>query len=319
MKIRTLVILSTIALLSACAERSDVYPGYVEGEYLHIAVPSGGTLMRLDVARGDQLVSGQALFEVDRSRQLTALSRAQHQFTRAEAAYQDLSKGKRSEELDVIRAQRRQAQTQADLAATQNQRVLKLFREGNVSAAQRDDAQARVEQTQARLTELDAALASAELSARSDALAAARQDILIAQAGVDDAQWALDQNAPTAPEDALVHDTYFQPGEWVPAGAPVVSLLPPSNRKLRFFVPEPVVSRLRVGQSVTIACDGCDTSLSGEISHIAAQAEFTPPVIYSKDQRAKLVFRIEARLPPDEAAKLAPGLPIEVQLSSAQP
>jgi HlyD family secretion protein len=103
-------------------------------------------------------------------------------------------------------------------------------------------------------------------------------------------------------------------GEWVPAGAPVVSVLPAANVKARFFVPETELGRVRVGQGVKLACDGCGAPIDAKVSFIATQAEFTPPVIYSKDSRAKLVFLVEARPSPADAVKLHPGQPVDVTL-----
>ena len=100
----------------------------------------------------------------------------------------------------------------------------------------------------------------------------------------------------------------------MPAGAPVVSLLPPQNIKARFFVPETVLGAVRIGQQVEMRCDGCAAPVAAQITFISPQAEFTPPVIYSRDARAKLVFLIEARAAPGDAVKLHPGQPLEVRL-----
>ena len=103
-------------------------------------------------------------------------------------------------------------------------------------------------------------------------------------------------------------------GEWVPAGSPVVVVLPPGNVKVRFFVPEPRLGALKVGQKVSIACDGCGAGIEAAIAFISPQAEFTPPVIYSKDSRAKMVFMVEARPAPELAVRLHPGQPVDVTL-----
>jgi HlyD family secretion protein len=130
-------------------------------------------------------------------------------------------------------------------------------------------------------------------------------------------QWRLDQKAQAAPEAALVQDTFFSQGEWVPAGNPIVSLLPPRNIKLRFFVPEQRVGSLKLGQPVTVACDGCGAPIPAAISFVSPAPEYTPPVIYSKESRAKLVFLVEAKPKPEEAVRLHPGQPVDVAL--AQP
>jgi HlyD family secretion protein len=135
-----------------------------------------------------------------------------------------------------------------------------------------------------------------------------------ARAVVAQAQWRLGQKDQPAPRSGLVQDTFFVPGEWVPAGKPVVSLLPPENVKLRFFVPEPLIGRLRTGQKVSAACDGCGNPVEATISYVAPKAEYTPPVIYSKEARAKLVFLVEARVAAADAVRLHPGQPVDVTL-----
>jgi HlyD family secretion protein len=111
-----------------------------------------------------------------------------------------------------------------------------------------------------------------------------------------------------------VSDTLFARGEWVPAGAPVVTLLPPGNVKVRFYVPEAQLGSVRVGQKVSVACDGCPRAVEAAIAFIAPQPEYTPPVIYSRENRARLVFMVEARPSPADAAALHPGQPVDVRL-----
>jgi len=116
-----------------------------------------------------------------------------------------------------------------------------------------------------------------------------------------------------SPVTGLVQDTYYVRGECVTAGAPLVSLLPPQNIKLRFFVEERRLGAVRIGQTVAITCDGCPAPVAATVSYISPQAEFTPPVIYSREQRAKLVFLVEARPSPEDAIRLHPGQPVEVK------
>ncbi len=114
-----------------------------------------------------------------------------------------------------------------------------------------------------------------------------------------------------------VQQIYFRPGEMVPAGRPVLSLLPPGNIKVRFYVPEAVLPRVSYGDEVDVACDGCAHGLTARVSFIAKQSEFTPPVIYSLEERAKLVFLIEAL--PDKPAELRVGQPVDVTLTHHPP
>ena len=128
------------------------------------------------------------------------------------------------------------------------------------------------------------------------------------------ADWRLGQRAVIAPKAGRVNDTYYVVGDFVPAGSPVVSLLPPGNIKVRFFVPEKALGTVRYGQPVAITCDGCGAPIGAKVSFVAPQAEYTPPVIYSRERREKLVFLVEARPAASDAAKLHPGQPVEVLL-----
>ena len=113
----------------------------------------------------------------------------------------------------------------------------------------------------------------------------------------------------------MVQDTFFVEGEWVPAGRPVASLLPPGNVKARFYLPESALGALRIGQTVEISCDGCGAPIRATLSYVSAQAEYAPPVLYSKESRAKLVFLAEARPAPASASGLRPGQPVDVRLA----
>ena len=103
----------------------------------------------------------------------------------------------------------------------------------------------------------------------------------------------------------------YRAGERVVANAPVMVLLPDGALKLRFYVPQPRLAQVRVGSTVAVTCDGCPANLRATVSFVSPQAEYTPPVIYSRDNRAKLVFLVEARAA-NQALK--PGQPVDVVL-----
>jgi HlyD family secretion protein len=120
-----------------------------------------------------------------------------------------------------------------------------------------------------------------------------------------------------APVDGRVADVMARAGETMAAGAPVVSLLPPGNIFVRFFVPEAWFAMIHLDDRVALACDGCPPGLSARISFISPQAEYTPPLIYSESSKAKLVFIVEARPPREQAVQLNPGEPVEVRPAAA--
>jgi HlyD family secretion protein len=181
-------------------------------------------------------------------------------------------------------------------------------------AAAVDDARTQLQRDDAQVASLRAAVATTKLPARSDEIRAAEADMRAAREALTQADWRLAQRAVTALVAGLVHDTYYVVGDWVPAGSPVASVLPPGNVKARFYVAEAALGRLRRGQSVTLACDGCAATIPATIVFIADRAEFTPPVLYSKDNRAKLVYLVEAKPAPADATKLHPGQPVDVTL-----
>jgi len=135
-----------------------------------------------------------------------------------------------------------------------------------------------------------------------------------ARARLNTAQTRLDRRKVASPVTGTVQQVYFRPGEMVTAGRPVLSILPPGNLKLRFFVPEAVLPRISYGETVSVHCDGCGDGITARVNFISRSAEYTPPVIYSLEERAKLVFLIEAL--PNDPSKLRVGQPVDISLGA---
>jgi HlyD family secretion protein len=127
------------------------------------------------------------------------------------------------------------------------------------------------------------------------------------------AEWNYDQKRQSAPQAGFVYDTLYRQGEWVAAGKPVVVLLPPQNIKVRAFVPETRIGAIHYGDTVRVTVDGVRDPFIGKVSYISPHAEYTPPVIYSRESREKLVFMVESVFDPAVSAKLHPGQPVDVQ------
>jgi HlyD family secretion protein len=143
-------------------------------------------------------------------------------------------------------------------------------------------------------------------------LDAAQAALREAEARVNTSQTRLARRSVASPVTGTVQQVYFRPGEVVTASKPIVALLPPGNMKVRFFVPQAVLPRIAYGDTVTVRCDGCSGDLTAKVSFISRTAEFTPPVIYSLEERSKLVFLIEAL--PVEPANMRVGQPVDVLL-----
>jgi HlyD family secretion protein len=310
---------TTLACLLALAGCRDAppagYPGYVEGDYVRVAAPLSGTLTELAVERGTQVAQSAPLFKLESEQERAARAETEARVRQAQATLANLEKARRPPEIAAVRAQLAQAQassrqTEADLVRTD-----KLVADKFLPPQKHDEALAARDRDRARVAELTQQVQIATLPARSDEIAAANAEVKAASDALAQAQWRIDQKAQSAPAAGLVADTLYRPGEWVPAGAPVVSLLPPGNVKVRFYVPETQIAAVRLGDAVTVRCDGCGGDIAAKARFIAPQAEFTPPVIYSRENRANLVYLVEAR-PDAPNPALHPGLPVEVTLAA---
>jgi HlyD family secretion protein len=306
---------SAVSALTACSRHAaPVWQGYVEGEYVYLSSSQSGTLTQLDVQRGQTIAAGTSVFGLESVNETAARDEARHQLGVAQEQLADLQTGKRPPEVRVTEAQLAQAVANAHKAALQLTRDEAQFGAGGIPRAQLDDSRADAASTAAQVRELQNQVTVAKLPGRSAQLAAQAAQVKAAQAALAQAQWRLDQKSVAAPHAGLVYDTLFRVGEWVQAGNPVVQMLPPQNVKVRFFVPQSVVSSLAPGRGVVIHCDGCRADVPATITWISNSAEYTPPVIYSNESRAKLVFMIEAHPSVDDAVKLHPGQPVEVRL-----
>lgn len=303
------------AALAACSHQDhDSYQGYVEGEFVYLGSSQSGKLAQLSVTRGQTVKAGVSAFTLESADETAALDQARRQLAAAQSQLEDILTGKRAPEVASVRAQLTQARANARKAMLQLSRDEAQFSAGGIAKGQLDDSRANADAATAQVRELSEQVDVARLPGRPQQIAAQRAQVAAAEAFVAQAQWKLDQKRVAAPADGLVYDTLYRVGEWVQAGSPVVQMLSPQNVKVRFFVPESVVGQLAMGRAVTIHCDGCAEDVPAKITYVSNQAEYTPPVIYSNENRSKLVFMIEAHPQTSDAAKLHPGQPVAVRL-----
>lgn len=303
-----------VSLIGCSAGSSGTIQGYAEGEFARVASPIAGRLESLAVQRGATVKAGAPLFVLERESEQAAVREADQRLRRAEALLENLKKGRRPTEMEALESQRAQAEAALALATANFARAEKLFSGGLVSREQLDEARTARDREKDRVAELAALVETGRLGGREDEVRAAQAEAKAARAAVDQARWRLSQKSVESPAGGVVTETFYTPGESVPAGSPVVEILPPGNIKVRFFVPEPRLGSLRIGQPVEFHCDGCGATIQGTISYISPRPEYTPPVLYSKENRHKLVFLIEAAPSPDGAVRLHPGQPVDVTL-----
>lgn len=313
---RSAALVLALALV-ACGARDDgPFTGYAEADLVYVAPGIAGTLRSLAVARGQRVAAGALLFALDTDAEAAARAAAEARLAAAAAQAANLRKGRRPSEVRAAEQQLAQARANLEASTAQLARSEKLVEQGFLSSLQLDTLRAAQQRDAARVRELEAQLTVAREAARPDEIAAADAQRRAAAYDVEQSRWREEQKRRVAPADALVFDVLFRVGEWVPAGAPVIALLPDSALKLRFFAPQSRLARIRVGSRVAVSCDGCPAGLDAVVSFVSPQAEFTPPVIYSNESRSKLVFLVEAR--PSEAARAAlkPGQPVDVRLAA---
>ncbi|HUJ03181.1 MAG TPA: efflux RND transporter periplasmic adaptor subunit [Rhizomicrobium sp.] len=270
---RKFALLLLLALASCGRTEKEPWLGYGEGEDAFVSAPLAGWVEKIAVHRGEEVKRGDLLFALDDTQQRAARDQA-------------------AANLNGIRAQ--WSQNEAQLAYAQKD----LTRQTNLVEARAgtqdalDLARSNRDQYEARSSQIEAQLKQAE-------------------AALADAEYQLSQRRVVSLVNGRVEDIYFRQGEYVPPSTPVVSVLPPENVYVRFFVPESQLGTVHLGENVAIDCDGCAKNLSAKITFIASQEEFTPPVIFSIGNREKLVFKLEARSP--GGLKINPGQPVDVR------
>ena len=303
----------TLVIAGGCARQEPAgYQGYLEGEFIYVAAPLAGRLEQLEVAKGAQVVAGAPLFTLERTAEIATQREAADRLRSAQARLEDLKKGARPSELATLDARLEQARIAARLSALELGRQEALHRNGVIAESDYDRARLTHERNQRALDELSTQLTTAGLGARTDALAAAEADVSAAAAAKERADWGVQQKTQAAPRAGFVYDTLYRQGEFVAAANPVVALLPPENIKVRFFVPEAQFGALKAGDRVQVAFTGRKNPLEARISYLSAKPEYTPPVLYNRENRTKLVFLVEAVFDGDTARDLHPGQPVDV-------
>lgn len=315
MKTLPLFLLIPLFIFGGCQKSATpIYNGYAEGEYVNISSTQSGKLDKLFVTRGDKVSINSNLFALECDSEILALKQTSSDLAAAEATLKDYQKGSRPEEIKVIEAQLSQAIANADNADHQWKRNKTLYPANAVSKTQLDDSEALAKATTAKVKELQDALKVAKLSKRLDQITAQKERVEQLRSAVKQAQWRVDEKGVKSRYDALVYDTLYREGEFVPSGGIIIRLLPPENIKIRFFVPQRVAESLQIGNNVSIIERSDGKKIAAHVTYISPEAEFTPPIIYSNETKDKLTYMIEAYPQKSDAPLLHPGQPVEVSL-----
>ena len=302
------------------ADGADGLAGYAEADYVKVGPTQQGLLAEASVVRGSQVSVGTPLFTQDETADRAARDQAARQLQQAKDQLANLEAAGKPTEIQQAEANLADGRATVERVKLDLDRAQALIKDGAVTVQTLDQRRADHRSAAARVAALEAALAQARAPmGRQGEIQAQRAAVEAAQAALEMAEWRLSQRRVTSPVTGRVADMLARPGETMAAGAPVVSLLPPGNIFVRFFVPEADLARIHRGDMVRLSCDRCRTNITATISFVSPQAEYTPPVIYSDQSRAKLVYLIEARPPPEQAALFNPGQPITVSPAQGQP
>ena len=259
--------LATFTLtLGACTDKNAAqFQGYIEGTYVYVSAENAGRVVERPVVAGDFVEEGDVIARLDDAEERESVAAAQARLAQAEAQYANLLSGQRAEEISVIAAQLSQARASLNLADEEYQRQLILRERGIVSQSVVDDAKTKRDTAQASAEAVERQLIVCKLPARPEEIAASERNVAAEQALLAQAQIHLERRQLMAPAAGRVDDTFYEPGERVNAGQPIVSLLPYVNRKVRFFLPEGQLSSVKIGDRVNVSCDGCADGLTAEI------------------------------------------------------
>lgn len=300
------------SLLGSCGP-SPLAVGYVEGEYVSLAPLETARIASVSVKLGDRVTPGTEIASMSRDDVEIAVADAAARLSQAESELADQKRGRRPEEIDVIAATLASAKAQAEEAERTLARRVDLSKRGFSPQAELEQATTANDVAKARVRELEANLAVARLPAREDTIRAYENRVAQARAALDNTRWRLSERTIVARAPGRITDLVRRPGEVAGPQAPVVTMLPDGAVKLKLWVPETAFSKLSLGAALTVHCDGCEAGLTARVTHLSAEPEFTPPVIYSRETRQKLVHLVEAR-PEGPATRLQPGQIVDVTL-----
>lgn len=299
--------------LSSCDNAPTArYQGYVEGDFTYISSETSGKIVNILVKRGDQVTGGQKLAVLDDQQQLKQIEIDHNNYTAEVATLQDLGKGQRPQELQVVDAQISQAKNDEQIAASKLKRYEKIKAQGYVSDFEFLQTQAEYKQKRDRVKELLSQLDSHKLPSRDDQIMAQKARVESTRKQLEKSEVELNKRTLYSIDPAMVYDVMYHPGEVVSPGQPLLSLLPQDAIKVRFFIPHKQLHKFALGQKIKVWIDGINQPVPAEIRFISPKAEYTPPVIYSKDQRERMVFMVEA-VPLSEIQNLKLGQPVEVE------
>lgn len=312
MKAKSLFIYPLAAMILACGQENYRYQGYVEGENVFLASPNSGILKQLFVQRGEQVNKGQLLFQLDSDPQVLVVKQNEADLLQAQKVLKDLEQPRRLPEIEAIKAQIEQTEAKLKLAEIRVKRMQTLYTQHAIDKDSVDATVANLKEQQQLKAQYESNLELARLGSRNEQIKAQQAQVISLTAKLNEAKWQLQQKSVYAPDQGYIFDTYYRVGEFVASQQAVLSLLSPKNVRIEFFVPVEQLATIHLKQKINFICYGCSQRGTALINYISPEAQYTPPLVYSRENTDKLVFRIKAKI--EQPNEFKPGQPVTVIL-----
>ncbi|MBU1947184.1 MAG: HlyD family efflux transporter periplasmic adaptor subunit [Candidatus Eisenbacteria bacterium] len=319
------ILLPVVVVLAAAVWllllRSDKKPaalflsGTVEATEAQLGFPAGGRVTEILVREGERSEAGAVLARLDPAEMSARRDQALAQAAAARALLQEIEGGSRPEELAQARAAREAARQRLQDAERDLRRTRDLRAAGAVSQEALDKAALAHDLARSQFTQADEQARLAEIGPRIERIEAQRAQLAQAVAAVAALEAQLENMVIRAPFSGVVTVRHREPGEIVPPGSAVITLMNPNDRWVRVYLPETRIGKVRLGQQAKITTDtDPHRSTPGEVTFIASEAEFTPKSVQTKEERVKLVYAVKVRVTGDPQMDLKPGMPADVTL-----
>lgn len=308
---RKIFLLLIPLLLQSCNDNKHEYQGYVACNNTYISSKFSGNLINLNVKKGDTVSKGTLLYTLDLEPHNFSLNEARSMYRQAISKLDDLKKPKRDPYLNSIKAKIKQVESEITLAKLRVNRNQTLYNKKVLAKDSLDASTERLNQLLARKSETEEQLKLAMLGARADIISAQESKIRSLESKIKNLEWVISEKKGYAPVDGYVYDTYYVEGEFVKSSVPILSIINEKNIYIEFFLPYREIKNINVGDKIKYSnIDDYKNQHSAEISYISPESEYIPPLVYSRDNMDKIVFKIKAE--PLNREKLFPGLPLKI-------
>lgn len=275
-KLASLFLITT--LLCACKDGEKQYNGYIDADLTYLSSNYSGRLAELFVHRGETVHKNQLLFKLEQTSEQYAV----------ESSHLNENN---------LMAQKQEILAQLHYSELNYQRTSKMRQQQSASQNDLDVAKKDIDVLNNQLKAIDFQIQASHIA-------------------TSDKRWQKSRTENVTEDNGLIFDTYYTPREFVQAGQPVLSLITKKHIKVIFYAPEAELSHITLNQKIKISSDGTSPLATGHISYISNIAQYTPPIIYSREERQDLVFRVEASIDTPDLQHIHLGQPVSLELIS---